>query len=105
MIKRITQAFSNETTEESVERRPIDELSGDETRHALDYLALLDRETTTENIEWAAYQLQAEDVDLATPMETLKERGELDKRLIAPESSRTTRSSRSVTTASRRFSR
>lgn len=84
MIKRITQAFSNETTEESVERRPIDELSGDETRHALDYLALLDRETTTENIEWAAYQLQAEDVDLATPMETLKERGELDKRLIAP---------------------
>ncbi|WP_255152859.1 VirB4 family type IV secretion system protein [Halorarius halobius] len=84
MIKRITQAFSNETTEESVERRPIDELSGDETRHALDYLALLDRETTTENIEWAAYQLQAEDIDLATPMETLKERGELDKRLIAP---------------------
>ena len=84
MIKRITQAFSNETTEESVERRPIDELSGDETRHALDYLALLDRETTTDNIEWAAYQLQAEDVDLATPMETLKERGELDKRLIAP---------------------
>ena len=84
MIKRFTQAFSNETTEESVERRPIDELSGDETRHALDYLALLDRETTTENIEWAAYQLQAEDVDLATPMETLKERGELDKRLIAP---------------------
>ncbi|MDS0296954.1 VirB4 family type IV secretion system protein [Halogeometricum luteum] len=84
MIKRFTQAFSNETTEESVERRPIDELSGDETRHALDYLALLDRETTTENIEWAAYQLQADDVDLATPMETLKERGELDKRLIAP---------------------
>jgi hypothetical protein len=84
MIKRITQAFSNETTEESVECRPIDELSGDETRHALDYLALLDRETTTENIEWAAYQLQAEDIDLATPMETLKERGELDKRLIAP---------------------
>src|SRR6056297_1780245 len=84
MIKRLTQAFSNETADESAERRPIDDLSGDETRHALDYLALLDRETTTENIEWAAYQLQAEDVDLATPMETLKERGELDKRLIAP---------------------
>jgi len=84
MIKRLTQTFSNETADESAERRPIDELSGDETRHALDYLALLDRETTTENIEWAAYQLQAEDVDLATPMETLKERGELDKRLIAP---------------------
>ena len=84
MIKRLTQAFSNETADESVERRPIDDLTGDETRHALDYLALLDRETTTENIEWAAYQLQAEDIDLATPMETLKERGEHDKRLIAP---------------------
>mgnify|MGYP006274390849 FL=1 len=84
MIKRLTQAFSTETANESTERRPIDDLSGDETRHALDYLTLLDRETTSENIEWAAHQLQAEDVDLATPLETLKERGELDKRLIAP---------------------
>ena len=84
MIKRFTQAFSNGATEDSTERRSIDELTGDETRHALDYLTLLSRETTTENIEWAAYQLQADDVDLATPMETLKERGELDKRLIAP---------------------
>ncbi|WP_254526177.1 VirB4 family type IV secretion system protein [Natrinema caseinilyticum] len=84
MINRITQAFSNDSPEDGDERLPIDGLSGDETQHALDYLNLLGKETTTENIEWAAYQLQADDVDLATPMETMKERGELDKRLIAP---------------------
>ena len=84
MINRITQAFSNDSPEDGDERLPIDGLSGEETQHALDYLNLLGKETTTENIEWAAYQLQADDVDLATPMETMKERGELDKRLIAP---------------------
>jgi hypothetical protein len=84
MINRITQAFSNDSPEDGDERLSIDGLSGEETQHALDYLNLLGKETTTENIEWAAYQLQADDVDLATPMETMKERGELDKRLIAP---------------------
>ena len=84
MINRITQAFSNNSPGDEDKRVAIDGLSGEETQLALDYLNLLGKETTTENIEWAAYQLQADDIDLATPMETLKERGELDKRLIAP---------------------
>jgi len=84
MINRITQAFSNNSPGDEDKRVAIDGLSGEETQLAIDYLNLLGKETTTENIEWAAYQLQADDIDLATPMETLKERGELDKRLIAP---------------------
>jgi len=83
MIEKFTQVFSNDSSEESG-RINVDELSGEETQHAIDYLNLLDRETTTENIEWAAYQLQADDVDLATPMETMEERSGIDKRLIAP---------------------
>jgi len=83
MIEKFTRAFSNDSSEESG-RINVDELSGEETQHAIDYLNLLDRETTTENIEWAAYQLQADDVDLATPMETMEERSGIDKRLIAP---------------------
>jgi len=83
MIEKFTQAFSNDSSEESG-RINVDELSGEETQYAIDYLNLLDRETTTENIEWAAYQLQADDVDLATPMETMEERSGIDKRLIAP---------------------
>ena len=84
MLEKLTGAFSNDTSDHESERRPIDELTGEETRHAIDYLNLLDKETTTENIEWAAYQMKAEDVKLATPGETLEERGEQDKRIVAP---------------------
>jgi hypothetical protein len=84
MLEKLTGAFSNDTSDHEAERRPIDELTGEETRHAIDYLNLLDKETTTENIEWAAYQMKAEDVKLATPGETLEERGEQDKRIVAP---------------------
>ncbi|WP_424016329.1 VirB4 family type IV secretion system protein (plasmid) [Halorientalis pallida] len=84
MFEKLTDAFSNEDPAEQAERRPIEQLTGAETQHAIDYLNLLGKETTTQNIEWAAYQLQAEDVKLATPEETLKERGDQDKRLVAP---------------------
>ena len=84
MISRLTRAFRTDASEDEPEYVPIDELTGEETQHAIDYLHLLDRETTTANIEWAAYQLQADEVGLANAMETLEERGELDKRVIAP---------------------
>ncbi|MEA5389189.1 DUF87 domain-containing protein [Haloarculaceae archaeon H-GB11] len=84
MIQRFKHAFGIDGPGDDVESVPIDDLSGEETQHAIDYLHLLDRETTTENIEWAAYQLQADEVGLANAMETLEERGELDKRLVAP---------------------
>ncbi|WP_136602750.1 VirB4 family type IV secretion system protein [Salinigranum halophilum] len=84
MISRLTRAFRTDASEDDPEYVPIDELTGEETQHAIDYLHLLDRETTTANIEWAAYQLQADEVGLANAMETLEERGELDKRVIAP---------------------
>src|SRR6056297_2224037 len=84
MIQRFKHAFGIDSPEAGVESVPIDDLSGEETQHAIDYLHLLDRETTTENIEWAAYQLQADEVGLANAMETLEERGELDKRIVAP---------------------
>lgn len=69
---------------DTADRIPIDELSGEGTKHAIEYLELLDRETTTANIEWAAAQLQGDDVRLATPIETLDERRETDARLVAP---------------------
>ena len=84
MIQRFKHAFGIDGPDNDVESVPIDDLSGEETQHAIDYLHLLDRETTTENLEWAAYQLQADEVGLANAMETLEERGELDKRLVAP---------------------
>jgi len=84
MIQRLKHAFGIDGPNEDIEFVPINDLSGEETQHAIDYLHLLDRETTTENIEWAAYQLQADEVGLANAMETLDERGELDKRLVAP---------------------
>ncbi|WP_318571186.1 VirB4 family type IV secretion system protein [Salinigranum marinum] len=84
MISRLTRAFRTNASEDGLEYVPIDGLTGEETQHAIDYLHLLDRETTTANIEWAAYQLQADEVGLANAMETLEERGELDKRVIAP---------------------
>mgnify|MGYP000094324907 FL=1 len=84
MIQRLKHAFGLDGPDDAVESVPIDDLSGEETQHAIDYLHLLDRETTTENIEWAAYQLQADEVGLANAMETLEERGELDKRIVAP---------------------
>ena len=84
MIQRFKHALGIDTPDDVVEHVPIDDLSGEDTQHAIDYLNLLDRETTTENIEWAAHQLQADDVGLANAMETLEERSELDKRLIAP---------------------
>ena len=84
MLKKITDAFNNEDPNVEAKRRPIDELTGDETQHAIDYLNLLGKDTTLENIEWAAYQMEAEDVKLATPEMTLKERGDQDKRVVAP---------------------
>ena len=84
MIQRFKHAIGIDGPDDDVESVPIDDLSGEETQHAIDYLHLLDRETTTENIKWAAYQLQADEVGLANAMETLEERGELDKRLVAP---------------------
>ena len=84
MLKKITSAFSNEDPTTEAERRPISELTGEETQHAIDYLNLLGKDTTVEDIEWAAYQMQADEVKLATPEATLKERGDQDKRLVAP---------------------
>ncbi|WP_084509852.1 VirB4 family type IV secretion system protein [Haloplanus natans] len=84
MIQRLKHAFGLDGPDDGVESVPIDDLSGEETQHAIDYLQLLDRATTTENIEWAAYQLQADETGLANAMETLEERGELDKRIVAP---------------------
>ena len=72
MIQRFKHAFGIDGPGDDVESVPIDDLSGEETQHAIDYLHLLDRETTTENIEWAAYQLQADEVGLANAMETLE---------------------------------
>ncbi|WP_313690452.1 hypothetical protein [Halobellus marinus] len=74
----------NEPEEDEPERIPIDDLSGKETQVALEYLELLDREATRKNIEWAAYQLQAEEVPLVSPTESLEEREMLDKKLVAP---------------------
>ena len=84
MIQRLKHAFGIDGPDDGIESVPINDLSGEETQHAINYLHLLDRETTTENIEWAAYQLQADEVGLANAMETLEERGELDKRIVAP---------------------
>ena len=74
----------NDSEEDEFERIPIDDLSGEETQVALEYLELLDREATRKNIEWAAYQLQAEEVPLVSPTESLEERETLDKKLVAP---------------------
>ncbi|WP_251344537.1 VirB4 family type IV secretion system protein [Haloplanus halophilus] len=74
----------NDVEEESTERIPIDDLSGDETQLALEYLDLLDRDATRKNIEWAAYQLQAEELPLVSAIESLDEREKLDKKLVAP---------------------
>ena len=81
MLEKLTGAFSNDTSDHEAERRPIDELTGEETRHAIDYLNLLDKETTTENIEWAAYQLQADEVGLGKTIEAIREEGG-DPRLL-----------------------
>jgi len=74
----------NEPDENEAERIPIDDLSGEETQLALEYLELLDREATRKNIEWAAYQLQTEKVPLVSAKESLEEREKLDKKLVAP---------------------
>ena len=74
----------NDSEEDEFERIPIDDLSGEETQVALEYLELLDREATRKNIEWAAYQLQADEVPLVSPIESLEERETLDKKLVAP---------------------
>jgi hypothetical protein len=74
----------NDPEEDELERIPIDDLSGKETQVALEYLELLDREATRKNIEWAAYQLQTEEVPLVSPIESLEERETLDKKLVAP---------------------
>lgn len=74
----------DDTGEDETERIPIDDLSGEETQLALEYLDLLDRDATRRDIEWAAYQLQAEDVPLVSAIESLDERENLDKKLVAP---------------------
>ncbi|WP_199234038.1 VirB4 family type IV secretion system protein [Halorubrum sp. CGM5_25_10-8B] len=74
----------NSTEEDEIERIPIDDLSGEETQFALEYLTLLDRDATRKNIEWAAYQLQAEEIPLVSAIESLEERGKLDKKIVAP---------------------
>jgi len=75
--------FGNESDDDE-ERIPIDELTGNETEVAIEYLQLINREPNRENIEWAAYQLQADEVPLVSPVESLAERENLDKKLIAP---------------------
>jgi hypothetical protein len=70
--------------EDETERIPIDDLSGEETQLALEYLGLLDRDATRKNIEWAAYQLQADELPLVSAIESLDERETLDKKLVAP---------------------
>ena len=72
------------TEDDETERIPIDDLTGEETQLALEYLNLLDRDATRKNIEWAAYQLQAEELPLVSAIESLEERGKLDKKLVAP---------------------
>jgi hypothetical protein len=74
----------NGTEEDTTERIPIDDLSGEATQLALEYLDLLNRDATRKNIEWAAYQLQADEVPLISAIESLEEREKLDKKLVAP---------------------
>ena len=74
----------DEPEEDETERIPIDDLSGEETQVALEYLELLNREATRKNIEWAAYQLQSEEVPLVSAIESLEEREKLDKKLVSP---------------------
>ncbi|QLC35660.1 DUF87 domain-containing protein (plasmid) [Halarchaeum sp. CBA1220] len=74
----------NNAKGDETERIPIDDLSGEQTQLALDYLELLNRDATRKNIEWAAYQLQAEEVPLVSAIESLEERETLDKKLVAP---------------------
>ena len=92
----------NEPEEDEPERIPIDDLSGKETQVALEYLELLDREATRKNIEWAAYQLQAEEVPLVSPTESLEERETLDKNWSRREQWSATLSSKSVKRRSRK---
>ncbi|UWM57003.1 hypothetical protein N0B31_22415 (plasmid) [Salinirubellus salinus] len=63
------------TEDDETERIPIDDLTGEETQLSLEYLNLLDRDATRKNIEWAAYQLQAEELPLVSAIESSKSAG------------------------------
>ena len=80
----LDKLFGTNTPDGESERIPIDDLSGEETQTAIDYLELLDREATRRNIEWAAYQLQSDELPLVSAVESLEEREQLDKKLVAP---------------------
>lgn len=87
MFSKLTQAFSNEpkeTAKTPSSSHAIDDLSGEETQAAIDFLQFLGKDTTSENIEWAAAQLQGDDIDLVTPLETRDDRRAVDQRLLAP---------------------
>ncbi|ELZ19718.1 hypothetical protein C475_22274 [Halosimplex carlsbadense 2-9-1] len=80
----LDKLFGTDTPDEESERIPIDDLSGEQTQTAIDYLELLDQEATRRNIEWAAYQLQSDELPLVSAVESLEERENLDKKLVAP---------------------
>lgn len=72
--------------EDSAGRIDIDDLSSEEMQDALEYLNAIGRETTRKDIEEAAYYLRNVDdeAELFSAYETGKERGRIDRSLVAP---------------------